>query len=121
MVTWLEIARDAREAAALCHRKGHYRSAVSRAYYSMFAVVSEALRRQGLIPPAGRETWRHGLMPSLVMSHLQNLLGTATANEVNRRLRATYRKRLEADYHSLADVSENASRRSTRDAEAVLF
>ncbi len=120
MSNWKEIAEDARKAADLCHQRGRYRSAVSRSYYAMFAMVTAAMRQRNLTPPADRETWSHARVPYMVMTYLRNDLGTQATNDLIRRLNEAYRKRIGADYYSSVVVDEVAARRSVADTRAVI-
>ncbi len=116
----MDVAKDSVGAASRCLRGGHYRSAVSRAYYAMYAAVTAALLGARLTPPAGRGTWSHRGVPDLVKEHLGQQLGRGGAQNVRRMVRATYTLRLVADYVSTRTVDKVTATRCVTDATAVI-
>ncbi|MDQ2688367.1 MAG: HEPN domain-containing protein [Armatimonadota bacterium] len=43
MATWRELSEDSLKAAEALLREGHYRSSVSRAYYSAYCVATHEI------------------------------------------------------------------------------
>jgi uncharacterized protein (UPF0332 family) len=97
-----------------------YRSAVSRAYYAVFAALTHRLRSIGLTPPPGREAWAHRTLPRLFVVHLCRDRSRSEWNELLSRLGAAYRDRLNADYFTEAMFDERSARRRVADAVFVL-
>jgi uncharacterized protein (UPF0332 family) len=92
METWLDIARSNQRAAASLFDEGHYRSAVSRAYYTVYARVTHALVLQGVAMPEGQEGPRHQKLVPLIGDNLRK------PAFVGRLVRRLYLMRCHADY-----------------------
>lgn len=73
--TWLDVARDAREAANRLVTEDHYRSAVSRAYYAAYSKVTyELVATAGLPMPPDREGPSHGRIRPVIQSSMPNMV-----------------------------------------------
>lgn len=122
MEDWQEKANEAMKAARVCLRRGHNRSAVSRAYYAIFSAATYRLRQLSALgtPPLDREHWGHERTPFLLQQHLGGTMDRQTLNEVTARLCSSYRKRITADYETSMVVNETTAERCVADAEAVL-
>ena len=92
METWLDIARSNKKAAASLFDEGHHRSAVSRAYYAVYARATNALVCQGVAMPAGREGPQHQKLASMIGDTLRK------PDFVGRLVRRLYSMRCYADY-----------------------
>ena len=96
---WLEMSREAFEAARESERAGRYRSAVSRYYYSAFQAATALLHRRGYIAPLGREAWSHQATPDLMRESLIVLRHSeAERRELVLDLVGLYDLRIRADY-----------------------
>lgn len=117
---WRAMAKSSLQAARSCLERGEYRSAVSRAYYASFQIVTYRLRQvEGLVPRARREAWGHEQTPGLAAERLRESIGLWTIKDIRRRLEACYRQRLDADYFSERTVGIQEAKRCVADAEAV--
>ena len=92
---WMAAAREARDASGLCLRHGHYRSAVSRAYYAMFCAATAALLAAGENPRPAQGTWSHATLADVARNNLSAALGHGRAKDIRQRLRATRHDRVE--------------------------
>jgi len=111
---WNDIGRENLRAARLSQTL-QARSAVSRAYYAMHAVLTNALIGAGYVPAANRQTPPHNAQPNLIGQHL-----AAEGHEFVRDLRAICRRlyaaRLDADYNRRVTVDARMSLQAVRDA-----
>ena len=96
MPVWRELARDSYGAASLLAQARRWRSAVSRAYYAVFALVAFALVRKGVTMPRGREGPSHAKLAALVSTHLPELGGAKW--RVFGQVKGLYALRIDADY-----------------------
>jgi uncharacterized protein (UPF0332 family) len=96
MANWQDMARDSYGAASSLADARRWRSAASRAYYAVFAIVSFLLVRKGLQMPQGREAPSHARLARMVTDHLTELGDVRW--RVFHRIRALYALRLDADY-----------------------
>ena len=119
-MTWIEVARDAASAAKLCFRNGHFRSAVSRSYYAMYAAVTGRLVQSGAEPPAGRPGWSHAKTQHLAIEVLRSRLGAKATREIRRMMAAAYSDRITADYLPGRTVDSAVAGRCVSYAIAVL-
>ena len=116
MASWIDISNEFRTAAGLCARAGLSRSAVSRAYYSFFALLTNELANRGArmahqTNPAHRDVLRH------IRSDLR--LGPNSTRRLVALARSLYDRRLDADYNGPYTVDDRTARESLRDmAEA---
>jgi len=117
---WAHMAHDARKAAQACTAGGHFRSAVSRAYYAMFAAVTGLLIDQKVMPRAGLGTWAHERLPGIAKENLKAKLGDVPSQDVKRMLTYMYKLRLIADYVPGATVDGRDARDCLRYAMSVM-
>jgi uncharacterized protein (UPF0332 family) len=116
---WRNSANDALNAAGLCLRNRHYRSAASRAYYSVFSAATAALLKAGQSPPRERGTWSHKLLPDIVRSVLSGRLGPGRVRDVRRMLNVSYSLRVIADYRPELSIDAASARRVVADARTL--
>ncbi|MCA9450171.1 MAG: HEPN domain-containing protein, partial [Candidatus Omnitrophica bacterium] len=62
--TWLDLARDSRQAANVMVQHGRYRSAISRSYYAVYSRVTYELISSGVKMPASKEGPTHSKLPT---------------------------------------------------------
>lgn len=115
-MSWESIAKEFGTAAALCARSDLPRSAVGRAYYSFFAMLTAELTRRGASMTHGGNPAHRG-----VVGHIRRDLDLSPG--VQRRLvalaRNLYDRRLDADYNGPFTVDQRTALESLRDmAEA---
>lgn len=116
---WMKMAQEALHAAGACLRAGSHRSTVSRAYFAMYAAVTGGLIQIGERPRKVEGTWTHEKLPVTAYAAFEDQLGRNLSRNIRRRLRATYNKRLAADYMPLMTTDEETARRALTDAIAV--
>jgi HEPN domain-containing protein len=109
MNTWSEIAKSNRIAAIRLFDKNTWRSCVSRAYYAVYAAVSDALSKVPVTMPAGREGPHHLTLPSVVGNNL-TLLSDAKRWRLSGVVRQLYDLRCLADYRPSVVVEEDEAR-----------
>lgn len=116
MAKWAELELEFGTAAAVCARSGLPRSAAGRAYYALFAAITDELARRGVsmahrTNPAHRDLVRHIRADlGLAQGHARRLTALA---------RNLYDRRLDADYNGPYAVDDRTARESLRDmAEA---
>ena len=111
---WSEIGRDSLRGARRSQNK-HVRSAVSRAYYAVHAVLTGALVNAGYRPAGNRQTPPHNVQPNLIGVHLAGK-GDAFVRDLRAIHRRLYRARLDADYNRRATMDSRVSLQALRDA-----
>ena len=119
MASWQDVGvENFRTAVELVEGK-RYRSAVSRFYYAIFALLTfELLIRSARADFShNRETPGHGQMSLLVDKYLTQFSDERRAN-LSTAVRALYRYRLQADY-SLVRMDREITRESHRLADNV--
>jgi uncharacterized protein (UPF0332 family) len=119
MEDWNMVAMDNYEATALLIEEGRWRSAVSRAYYAVYARISAALARLGVQMPAGREGPSHTRLPDLVVDQLKRL-SKSLRWRVAGMVRGLYNRRLSADYRPSVRIG-NAQARGAANAMTEVF
>lgn len=109
----MSVANENLAAAQDLRRDGHYRSAVSRAYYAAFSAAHAIALRNGDAPPVDpgtgvrRANWSHDSIVNLYAGHIgrdkepskkvQRLRGRSLARLFSDRLRADYQPRATID------------------------
>ena len=111
MSTWRDISIDNELAAKHLLRAGRFRSAVSRAYYALYAAVAGELKVQGLVFGGGRDNPAHADLPTLLES---NVAGFAQweRRDLKAAARLLYERRLDADYRESTPVGARTARES---------
>jgi uncharacterized protein (UPF0332 family) len=112
---WTEIAKDCLRAANSLKETGHYRSAVSRAYYAAFSMVVAKLTAAQVSFEMDREGPSHSRLPDMVRMNLPGLK-TWQRRDAAAMLRVLYRARLDADYSSVKIFGRNEARESVQQA-----
>lgn len=96
---WQIMAQESEKAARAAEAEGCLRSAASRYYYAAYQAATALLVYRGLTPPQDRQAWPHDLTPDLVVEQLEPLLRSRDRrNDMARRLRELYKRRVVADY-----------------------
>jgi uncharacterized protein (UPF0332 family) len=117
---WWKMAQDARDAAGVCLRSRHYRSAVSRAYYAAFSALTAELLRRGAAPRTGFGTWSHAALPRFAQEQLRRPLGVDVARDVRQMASRCYKLRQIADYVPAIDVAAQEARLCLRYTAAIM-
>lgn len=119
---WMRIG-DGSLAAAGAMLRGQpelHRSAVSRAYYAMFAAVTGVLILSGQRPRSRFGTWSHADLPDAARETLRSRVGLGRARDVKSRLEVGYKLRVAADYETGLTIDDEAARRAVSNASAVV-
>jgi uncharacterized protein (UPF0332 family) len=111
---WNDIGRENLRAARL-FQTAQARSAVSRAYYAMHAVLTNALIASGYVPAATRQTPPHNAQPNLIGQHLA-IEGQQFVRDLRAVCRRLYAARLDADYNRRVTVDAKVALQAVRDA-----
>src|SRR5438477_10841301 len=102
--SWLDLAREAREAANRLVTEDHYRSAVARAYYAAYSKIThELVAVAGLAMPPGREGPSHGRIRPVIESSMPNMK-QAKRDRLSEMLGRLYALRIDADYRPSIEV-----------------
>jgi uncharacterized protein (UPF0332 family) len=113
MTTWRDIATENEEAAKDLLRARRYRSAVSRAYYAAYAMITGRLTTSGAVG-AGDRNPSHKTLPLMVEGNLGGL-----SDWQRRDLKATTRRlydmRPDADYRATTHVGKRTAVQSLSD------
>ncbi len=108
--SWLDVARNAREAANRLVTEDHFRSAASRAYYAAHSKIThELLATGGLVMPAGREGPSHARIRPLVESSMPNM-DQAKRDKLSEMVGRLYALRIDADYRPSMEVEGTEAR-----------
>lgn len=119
-VTWLELAREARNSANLLLTQERFRSCASRAYYAAYSKVAhELVATAALTMPTGREgphhTGKKGAIRPMIETSMPGM-------DQPKRLRLSelvgrlYTLRIDADYRPSVDLDG----RDAREAIAMM-
>ena len=111
------VSRDSIEAAGEAFRAGFLRSAVSRAYFAVFAGVTAFLLNRRLSPPPDRYAWSHAVLPDMMSRELA--AKPRLKADVRRLLGRLYKARIEADYKAHLSFHDAEARRALSDASAL--
>jgi len=119
-MSWDEMSRDSLSAAKLLKDSGRWRSAVSRAYYAVYAACTHVLRAEFDVSNAGRPNPSHEQVATMVRHNL----GGSRFNELERRdlakrYRDLLRSRTMADYDHASTVDGVLALACLRNAAAV--
>ena len=119
MATWKDTGQSNFKAAVDLYDGGHYRSAASRFYYAVFALITgELLQRNASSDFAGgRGTPGHAQMTGLVEKHFTQFSLERMGN-FTQLLRNLYAARIAADY-SLQRVDRQSARDSYTAARKI--
>jgi hypothetical protein len=122
MDDWRALSIDSRRAALELIKAGHWRSAVSRAYYAAYCAVAHGLRthRPELRFKHGWRNPDHMEMPRYIRNHLDHL-DRASRAELSGRMRFLRKVREDADYRPSAVVDEVLARSALRVACSILL
>ena len=117
MATWKEMARENQSAAKRLLAAGCYRSAASRAYYALYACVTDVLR--GRTSFGDREGPGHDDSPDMLYDYCTKL------SENERSLFSTviyqmYQRRITADYRPSQTLGETQARESLIWVERIM-
>jgi uncharacterized protein (UPF0332 family) len=111
MTTWRDIAMENEQAAKELLRAGHYRSAVSRAYYAAFASINDCLVNAGTVRTSDRQALSHRALPAMVEGNISGL-ATWQRRDLKASARRLYELRLDADYRASVVVDWRVAKQS---------
>jgi uncharacterized protein (UPF0332 family) len=107
---WLDMARDAREAANRLLTEDHYRSAVARVYYAAYSKITHELESiAGLPMPAGREGPSHARIRPVIETSMPNM-AQPKRDKLSEMLGRLYALRIDADYRPSVEVEGTEGR-----------
>ncbi len=117
---WLDVARDAREAANTLLTEDRYRSAAARAYFAAYSKITHELAAvAGLPMPPGREGPGHGRIRPVIETSMPNML-RAKRDKLSEMVGRLYALRIDADYWPSAKV-EGAEAREAISIMKTIF
>lgn len=107
MASWRELSNECRQAAWVLHERGHYRSALNRAYYAVFSEVTRALHIAGVKMPMGWEGPSHlkVVNGTLISDHLGKWLRPQEIGKLIHYAATLYKYRRVADYEPSSEVT----------------
>ena len=118
---WLEMAREASEAAAEAEASGHMRSAASRYYYAAYQAVTALLHYRGVAVPEGRQAWSHDQTPGVITAQLTPVLKARDKREdLAQRLERLYKTRIIADYLATQPIRAGTLQLIRKDSNYIL-
>jgi uncharacterized protein (UPF0332 family) len=112
------MARDSLEAARVLLANKHWRSSVSRSYYSAFAAMTAAVESNASFP-SGRDAPAHATMPALIRNYLSQLR-IVERRRLMSDVRELYENRITADYRVSRTVNRETALRSVLLAERAI-
>ncbi len=108
--TWLELARDARNAANTLLTQDLHRSAVSRAYYAAYSKIAhELVATGGLAMPPDREGPSHGRVRPVIETSMPNMV-QPKRQKLSELVGRLYTLRIDADYKPSIEVENTEAR-----------
>jgi uncharacterized protein (UPF0332 family) len=118
VATWEEMSRDCLLAAQKLLGEGHWRSSVSRSYYSAYSAISGVLVQSGVAFVHGWNNPSHEQVAALVRNGLALPIGLRRQiNQAIRRLRVA---REGADYHPGAAIDRALALACIHDAGRII-
>ncbi|HSU69499.1 MAG TPA: hypothetical protein VLJ39_21615 [Tepidisphaeraceae bacterium] len=110
---WLDLANDARKAAASLVQAERHRSAVARAYYAAYSKVTHELVNTGLTMPKDREGPNHtggrGAIRPMVETSMPGM-SPAKRVKLSELIGRLYTLRVDADYKPSTVVEAREAR-----------
>lgn len=94
---WRLLAQRSFDSSSVLHAGGQWRSCASRAYYAVFALITQQLIQLGQQPRQQFGTWSHERLPDMVRIHLKPG-SEASAGNLSYAVWRLYRLRIAADY-----------------------
>jgi uncharacterized protein (UPF0332 family) len=116
---WWNMAQGSLAAAQLLAKEGEVRSSASCAYYAAYQAITAVLLYARQIPPAGREAWSHEATPDLIRRLSGTIISEDARKDIQQRLEACYKLRIDADYISQVTVDEAKLKLSLKDAAFI--
>lgn len=117
--TWLDLARDARQAASRLVQEGNHRSAVARAYYSAYSKVAYALVGAGFEMPAGYEGPKHKRLRPVIETSMPDM-DQKRREALSRLIGRLYTLRIDADYKPSVLVEDREAREAASIMKTIL-
>jgi uncharacterized protein (UPF0332 family) len=115
--TWRELSEDSLRAAEALLREGHYRSSVSRAYYSAYCAATSEIVQKLTTFSHGWKNPSHEKVPIYVQSNLT--ITQAKKDTIIKLINALRFFREDADYRPQITVDEQIAKDCVRDATKV--
>ena len=104
---WLLMAVESNNAAEDAQSAKHWRSSVSRYYYSAYQAVSAVLIYRGPTPPPEEEAWGHASTPDMIVEHFAPYIRSKDVRQrYANQLRELYSWRIKADYRGKANLQD---------------
>lgn len=122
MATWAEMSLNNYEAAILLLQAGHFRSCISRAYYSVYAAVTAEFAKDKNVQFAyGLNNPSHDQLVALAANNLdRNQYRDGSRQAIARALKQLQRNRIAADYVNSQHLDKIDARQQMRNAGYIL-
>jgi uncharacterized protein (UPF0332 family) len=114
LASWRELSLDSLEAAQKLLAAGHWRSSVSRSYYSAYCALADPLSRRGVLFARGWRNPSHDQLPDLIQHSL--LLPINARRQLARAVRRLRIAREDADYRPGTTVDRSLALACMQDA-----
>jgi uncharacterized protein (UPF0332 family) len=118
VATWRELSLDSLEAAQKLLAAGHWRSSVSRSYYSAYCALADQLTRRGVLFARGWRNPSHDQLPNLIQHSLP--LPANARRQLARAIRRLRTVREDADYRPRTTVDRSLALACVQDAIFVM-
>lgn len=117
MESWNQLSEDALRAAEVLLREGHYRSSVSRSYYTAYCTATGEIINKLTTFSHGWKNPKHEKVPTYIQNNLT--LSQAKKDTITALLITLRSFREDADYRPHEVVNEQILRDCVRDAGIV--
>ncbi|MBY0311640.1 MAG: HEPN domain-containing protein [Phycisphaerales bacterium] len=109
------------QSSKLLLEHGHFRAAVSRAYYSAYSMVTSGLIQSGHTVSVGeRPNPSHAQVAVMIQHNLdKRRFDKIAIRELSRKVRRLYAMRLSADYAPQDSIEQAEALQAVRDASTV--
>jgi len=117
---WSAIAADNLAAAGELMRNDRCRSSVNRAYFAVYAAVTDRLVTTGVRFTGDREGPPHGDRLRNLVKHNLSDLSTAAKRDIRKLINVLYELRLSADYRPSVSIDHRTAREAVAQAQVVM-
>lgn len=117
---WWNMAQGSLSSAQILSKQGEVRSSASRAYYAAYQAATALLLYHEMTPPNGREAWSHDVTPELIRELSGTIISKDARRDIQQRLEACYKLRIDADYIGQINVAEAKLELSLKDTAFII-
>lgn len=119
---WMDVAREAMDAARILFERGLWRSSVNRAYYAAHAAAHAMAVHFGVSQPQTRNNWSHKELPGALWDALRKSKESKeNSQHFIQQLAACAHNRVTADYRAGLSCSESMAKLSTDGAKRLCY